>query len=242
MVTRIFVTCGGTNPANGFYTNDLLDTFINEKNNFYSIDYSNGFWNLSYDNSEGSPVILYRLSVASDAVDPTNDTSWGVINGTSPAIKSFNADGYSYDAVDSFSNYVFGTIVVSGADIANANGTYTRTESGIWTHSNSLYEIASYSSSRYAIYEISTNIVKYFCDSGSVNFHPVTIYDNSSMWMTGTIQAFINAPSISSYYDTTTICSNGGASAPVMKILMKTVQAVNMPHIYKNGNIVYGRI
>ena len=224
MVTRLFVDCGGTNPANGFYTNNILNEFYNEKNGFYFITYSNGFWNLSYQPEGSSAIVYYRLSAASDAIDPTNDTSWQVVNGTSPTIKSFNAD--DINTVDSSSNYVFGTIVVTGADITATNGTYTRTESGVWTHSNSLYRIASYSSGRYAIYNIGTSTAIYQCDSGGVNFHPVTIYDNFSLWSLiggggGT------TPPTSSYYNTTTICSGGGgASATVMKILMKTVQVV----------------
>ena len=222
MPLRIFVTCGGTNPANGFYTNNVLDEFYNEKNSNYYISYSGGYWNLYY--NSGSPVVYYRLPAASAAVDPTNDTSWQVVNGTSPTIKSFNAD--SYNTIDSYSNYVFGTIVVAGADIANANGTYTRTESEIWTHSNSLYRIASYSSGRYAIYNIATNTAIYQCDSGSVNFHPVTIYDNFSSWYVLGGGGGTTAPT-SSYYNTTTICSGGGGgTAPVMKILMKTVPVV----------------
>jgi hypothetical protein len=264
MPLRIFVTCGGTNPANGFYTNHVLDEFYNEKDPNYSISYSNGYWNLYY--GTVSPVVYYRLPAASAAVDPTNDTSWQVVNGTSPTIKSFNAD--SYNTIDSYSNYVFGTIVVAGADIANANGTYTRTESGIWTHSNSLYRIAIFASSRYAIYNIATNTAIYQCDSGSVNFHPVTIYDRDSLWYVLSGGGGTTAPT-SSYYNTTTICSGGGAvtptptatvaitpavtptpsstpggggaSAPVMKILMKSVPVVVIEYAtsYPQVNGIY---
>jgi hypothetical protein len=249
MAIRIFVDCGGTSAADGFYTDIFSEAFTNEKNPNYYISYSGGYWNLYY--NSGSPVVYYRLPAASAAVDPTNDTSWQVVNGTSPTIKSFNAD--SYNTIDSYSNYVFGTIIVAGADIAATNGTYTRTESGIWTHSNSLYRIAIFASGRYAIYNIATNTAIYQCDSGSVNFHPVTIYDNFSSW--GLIGGGGGTtPPTSSYYNTTTICSGGGAvtptptatvaitptvtptpsstpggggaSAPVMKILMKSVPVV----------------
>jgi hypothetical protein len=220
---RIFVDCGGASEANGFYTDIFSENFINDKNPNYSISYSNGYWNLYY--GTVSPVVYYRLPAASAAVDPTNDTSWQVVNGTSPTIKSFNAD--SYNTIDSYSNYVFGTIIVAGADIAATNGTYTRTESGIWTHSNSLYRIAIFASGRYAIYNIATNTAIYQCDSGNVNFHPVTIYDRDSLWQVLGGGGGTTAPT-SSYYNTTTICSGGGggASAPVMKILMKTVSVV----------------
>jgi hypothetical protein len=221
MAIRIFVDCGGTSAADGFYTDIFSEVFTNEKNPNYYISYSGGYWNLYY--NSGSPVVYYRLPAASAAIDPTNDTSWEVVNGTSPTIKSFNAD--SYNTIDSYSNYVFGTIIVAGADIAATNGTYTRTESGIWTHSNSLYRIAIFACSRYAIYNIATNTAIYECNSGNVGFHPVTIYDNFSSWQVlgggGT-----TAPT-SSYYNTTTICSGGGGgTAPVMKILMKTVPVV----------------
>jgi hypothetical protein len=222
MVTRVFVDCGGTNPANGFYTDIFSEDFINDKSPNYSISYSNGYWNLYY--GTVSPVVYYRLPAASSAIDPTNDTTWEVVNGTSPTIKSFNAD--SYNTIDSYSNYVFGTIVVAGADIANANGTYTRTESGIWDHSNSLYRIAYYGCSRYAIYNIGTSTAIYQCDSGDVNFHPVTIYDRDSSWQV-LVGGGGTTPPTSSYYNTTTICTGGGS--------------VGNNYGYKNNGIYYIR-
>jgi len=204
-LVRIYAVCGGTNAANGFYTNDGTDQYINEKNSSYKIHYADGYWYISYIDSP-----LYRLAAASSSVDPTSDTAWTIMNGSSPTVKTFNGDSYSSGVTDSNNNYVFGTVVISGASISAANGNYLFNNSSEWTHTNGLYEIAVFSCSDLAIYRISDNTPLYRCTSNLVGFHPVTIYDNSSSWETVVGNGGGTAPTSSSY-DSTTICSTGGS-------------------------------
>ena len=238
MATSIFVDCGGTLPANGFYLYYFGDgSYVNIKNSNYVLRYNNGYWELLLDASY--PTVLYRLSAASSSVDPASDTSWQIIDGISPTIKSFNGD--NFNITDSFSNYVYGTIVVVGADITATNGSYIKSGNEIWTHTNGLYQIAFFGSSRYAIYHISTNTPIYLCDNPEVpntpaGFHPVTIYDNLSTWTVVSNNGGITAPT-SSYYNTTAICAGGGGT-----VGGETTPFLTGKYVYTKDNIHYIRL
>lgn len=207
---NVYVVCGGTSAANGFYT-DSLASYDNDKLNNYTLVYDSGYWNLKND----SNVVLYRLAAASSAVEPFSATGWEIVGGSSPTIKTFNSSDIA--TVDSNNNYVFGSVVVVGADQAAANGTYTRSENNIWINSAG-WEIKPYTGSAYAAIYNNTNNPIYFLSGGSPanggNYHPVN-QDSLGNSVNGVVWSLTDygatvAPS-ASYYVDTAVCSAGSS-------------------------------
>ena len=176
---------------------------------------------------------LYRLSTSVNSSLPVSTNSWTIINGASPAIQTYE--------------FVNGNAQI-GIEITNAssavNGTYT------WSNSivvgGGVGTVSGYykgSGADLIVIYWATNMWKIVNSAGTVLYNgdfqststtpPVSNYSGTEEYWTG-VGGLTEAPS-----SRVSVVGGGGASAPVMKILMKTVQVVIIANDPQVNGIYY---
>ena len=227
-MTKIYVAFGGGSPGfNGIYEGDENDTTFLRTDAVASIFLRNitSTWDL--DHNSGDQVTLYRLSTSVNSSLPVST------NGASPAIQTYE--------------FVNGNAQI-GIEITNAssavNGTYT------WSNSivvgGGVGTVSGYykgSGADLIVIYWATNMWKIVNSAGTVLYNgdfqststtpPVSNYSGTEEYWTG-VGGLTEAPS-----SRVSVVGGGGASAPVMKILMKTVQVVIIANDPQVNGIYY---
>ena len=150
----IYVACGGSSVVNGIY-DETSSVWQKRDNNNYNIALNNsGEWEIYYlapFQPVNTATILYKLG--GSLAEPLSTTSWVVVNGISPTVKSYN---FNFAAIPS--------LVLNGAGSSDVNGTYTYQNSvhvnyntGVgeyvsgYLHSSGAYIITAYGGGVWAI-------------------------------------------------------------------------------------------
>jgi hypothetical protein len=210
-------------PGHSVWSNGLSGAFVSDSNSSYLI----GRYSTDYFRIANASTAFYQ---AFESLEMPLNTLWYKLSPYGASIVTTSLPG--------------STITLTGAGTAGVNGTYTwnshilvnystnsSTYSMGYLHSDGTYVIAVDGTQTWSVLNVA-NGSKYYSSAIPYSQIPTGSFTHDGFFDLGT------QPAPSSSYSSANLCSGGGgASAPVMKILMKTV-----PVVVITGSSLYPQI